>query len=140
MALVVIQLLFEFRNTNDLVLNGGVAGDALLLLEFLQEFVDVASARLEDLLGSVEHRAFSFDFVEGFHHRLVLRIFLAKIGCILPEVIALHVLSALRLHVVLFLLLHGLLEGHLFHFKLLQLFRLLVLLLAYSVGLASIDG
>lgn len=139
-TLVVVKLLFKFRNTLNLLLYGGVAGDSSLLLEVLEELVNVSSARLENLDGSVEDGAFCFDFIELLHHGLILRVFLTEVCRVLSEIVALHVFLTLDLGVVIFLLLHGLLEGHLLHLELLELFLLLVLLLTYGVGLTSVDG
>jgi len=139
-TLVVVELLFKFRNTLDLLLYGGVASDSSLLLEILEELVDVTGTRLENLDSSVEDSAFCFDFIELLHHGLILRVFLTEVCRVLSEIVTLHVLLTLDLGVVIFLLLHSLLEGHLLHLKLLELFSLLVLLLTYGVGLTSVDG
>ena len=139
-TLIVVKLLLKFRNTLNLLLHGGVAGDSSLLLEVLEELVNVSSARLEDLDSSVEDGAFCLNFIELFHHGLILRVFLTEVCRVLSEIVALHVLLALDLGVVIFLLLHGLLESHLLHLELLELFTLLLLLLTYSVGLTSVDG
>lgn len=46
LALIVVHLLLKLRHALDLILNGGIAGDTLLLLELLKEFLDVTSTAL----------------------------------------------------------------------------------------------
>lgn len=46
LALIVVHLLLKLRHALDLILNGGIAGDTLLLLELLKEFLDVTGTAL----------------------------------------------------------------------------------------------
>ena len=68
----------------------------------------------------------------------VLRIFLSEISRVLSEIVALHVLLALCLDVVFFLLLHGLFKSDFLELELLHLFLFLLLLLCNSICLAPI--
>jgi len=46
LALVVVKLLFEFRDTLNLVFDGGVSGNALFHFKFTEELVNVTRATL----------------------------------------------------------------------------------------------
>jgi len=94
LAFDVVKLLFELGDALDLVFDVGVALDALLLFEALEEVVDVARAVLEDLLCAVEDSDLSLDFVESFLHLLVVVVFHSKGGGVLLEVVALQVLAS----------------------------------------------
>ena len=111
-ALVFIQLLLQLRNALNLVLNGGVARDALFLLEFLEELVNVASAALEDFFGAFEHLNFGLELFETLLTLLVLSILLFQVSCVLPEIVSLKVLATLDFLVVFLLLLQLLLKGN----------------------------
>lgn len=70
----------------------------------------------------------------------MLLVLLAEVGSVLPEIVALEVLSALELLVLIFALLEGLFESRLLLLKSLELLRFLVLLLLDCLGLAAVDG
>ena len=139
MALVFIELLFQLRYALNLVLNGGVASDALLLLELLEELVDVAGAALQDLLGALQHLHLSLELFQALLALLVLGILLLQICRVLPEVVSLQVLAALDFFVVVLFLLELFLERDLLGLKALDLLQLLVLLLLSGLGLAAVD-
>ena len=63
MRLLVIELLFEFRDALNVVFNIGVSSNTLLLFELLKELVDVLCTGLEDALGPIENLALRLDLV-----------------------------------------------------------------------------
>ena len=140
LALVVVELLFELGGHIDLVLNRGIASDALLLFKLLQEFIDISGTPFEDIARPLENFDFGFEFLKGLLALFVLQVLLLKIGGVLAEIVALQILAALDLLVVLFLLGELLFEGHLLSLEALNLLHFLVFLLLRGLGLATIDG
>lgn len=101
----------------NLVLNIRVSRNSLLLFEGGEQLIDSIGTGLEDLLGAVEDGDFTLDFVEYLLHGLELVVLRAQIGSVLPEIVALHVLAALIVFGVGFLLvMHGFFKRHFLHF------------------------
>ena len=140
LALDIVQLLLQLRNSLNLVLNLTVALDTLLLLQIPQEVINITSTLLQDLLGPIEHSHLSLDLIQSLLHSLKLVVFDSETGRILSKVFFLHILLAFFSRVLLLFLSKLLLVGDLFHFEFLDLLLFLIFFLAHSVGLGFIHG
>ena len=140
LALDIVQLLLQLRNSLNLVLNLTVALDTLLLLQIPQEVINITSTLLQDLLGPIEHSHLSLDLIQSLLHSLKLVVLDSETGRILSKVIFLHILLAFFSRVLLLFLSKLLLVGDLFHFEFLDLLLFLIFFLAHSVGLGFIHG
>lgn len=116
LALDIVQLLLQLRNSLNLVLNLTVALDTLLLLQIPQEVINITSTLLQDLLGPIEHSHLSLDLIQSLLHSLKLVVLDSETGRILSKVIFLHILLAFFSRVLLLFLSKLLLVGDLFHF------------------------
>ena len=119
----------------NLVLDGGVAGNSLLLLELFEEFLYIASTTFQDISGAFEDLNLGLELLKRLLALLVLRIFLLEVGSVLAEIVALQELAALGLLIECLALLELLFERDLFAFESLDLLHLLILLLFGGFGL-----
>lgn len=140
LALVVVQLLFQLRDTLNLVFNGGVTSNALLFLKVAEELVNVTSTALENVAGALENLNLSFEFFQRLLSLFVLLVLLSQVGRVLPEIVPLQVLASLELLVLILTLLELSLELDFLGFEALLLIHLLLLFLLDCLRLATIDG
>jgi len=104
LRLRIINLLLQLRHFLNIVFHLGITHNAVLLLQLPQHFLNIARLLFQDLLGSVQNSHFCLDLVQLLLHALKLVVFDAQIGCVLAEVVLLHVLGAFLLLVLLLLL------------------------------------
>jgi hypothetical protein len=140
LVLLVVEHLVVLRDHLQLVLHIGVATDALGSLKALHEVIQVVSSALQYVLRSKEHSDFSLDLPDDLLHLLVLGILSPQVGCVLLEVVSLHVLASSGLGVVSLLVVHELLQSHLLSLKFAHLVELLLFLLRDGGGLGLVDG
>lgn len=110
LALGVVQTLLELRDTLDLILNVRVALNTLLLLELLHKCIHILSPLFQDCLSAFQYDDFTLNLVEHFLHNFEVCVLHSEIGCVLSEVISLHVFSALLTTVFLLLFTHHLFQ------------------------------
>ena len=64
LALVIVHLLLQLRHALNLIFDCRVAGDALLLFELFEEFLDVTGATLQDIARTLQNLDFSLELLQ----------------------------------------------------------------------------